>query len=292
MNTSDQEKVKVVLIGDSRLCGFSDRLTCPDDLEINFVIRRGARVNDLIDPTLELISSVNKNIADILIVKIACGINNFTSFVHHEGGTELRYSGVCGKDVFDDLRSFKLKIKAKKPDALVGFITVPTLSFKKNIEFRLKNGKLRNSKFNECELSEFQSKLDYEISSLNSYIKLENSSKQEGHNRGCRTISWHRSITKESKRRRNKNAVSRTVTRNNFNPFYDGLHPTIDLKQKWFMDVCECARREHQYTLNEKAHLVKIVVSEQHSDLESAEVASSPESDSEHWDFKRRKTKN
>lgn len=274
-----QEKVKIVLIGDSRLCGFSDRLVCPNDLDISFLIQRGARVNDLIDPALDLVSSVDRNIVDILIVKVACGINEFTSFVHHQWGTELKYSGISGKDVFDKLKALKCKLKEKRPDALVGLITVPTLSFKKNIEFRLKNKQLTKSKFLETEVDEFQSKVNTEIATLNSFIKLENSLKQEGHNRGCRTISWHRSITKESKRRRGRNAPSRTVIRNNFNSFYDGLHPTIDLKRKWFADVCDCVRKEYQYTLCEKAHLVRVEV----------ECSENSESETEDWDFKRRK---
>jgi hypothetical protein len=63
---------------------------------------------------------------------------------------------------------------------------------------------------------------------LNTSLKLENSRKQTGLLKGCHTISWHNSISRESIRKRRSG--SRKVVRTNFSEPYDGLHPTGSLK--------------------------------------------------------------
>lgn len=282
-----------IIVGDSRLAGFQ-RYSSPTDLQLKFVIRRGARVADLVEPTLEAVRAVRG--ANILIVKIACGINNFTEFVTHPNGRELTYAGVTGDHVYSELKELKREIKEIKPKALVGFVTVPTLSFAKNIESRIISNRLRESKYSTTEVAGLQTALDEQISILNIRLKFENSVHQAGHRKGCRTISWHRYITKLSKRKRSRTAKhSRTVVRNNFTKLYDGLHAVSELKQRWFHDLLHCITIERRYTTYDEAKTLHIVIEESSDSTSSSDTSStsseeSVDSRTSRWDFKRRKT--
>jgi len=113
----------LILLGDSRICGF-DSFEYPD-VKFESFIKRGAVIDDLREETLELIEKY-KNVDRTIIVKIACGINEFTKFKKGENYRDLRYrSGVSNTEVLDKLKSLKQDIKTVRP------VTVPTLSFRK-----------------------------------------------------------------------------------------------------------------------------------------------------------------
>jgi len=76
-----------------------------------------------------------------------------------------------------------------------------------------------------------QNKLDKELILLNTDIKLENSRKQSGLLKGCYTVSWQNTVSKQSIRKRRSG--SRKVIRNKFANLYDGLHATHSLKKRW-----------------------------------------------------------
>lgn len=90
-----------IIVGDSRLAGFQ-HYSSNTDLRLQFVIRRGAHVADLVHPTLQTVQNVRKD--GILLVKISCGINNLTKFISHRDGRELTYSGVTADTVFSQLQ--------------------------------------------------------------------------------------------------------------------------------------------------------------------------------------------
>lgn len=276
-----------IIVGDSRLAGFQ-HYSSNTDLQLQFVIRRGAQVADLVHPTLQTVRNVHK--IGVLVVKISCGINNFTKFISHRDGRELTYAGITADNVFSQLHDFKRKIKEIRPDALVGFVTVPTLSFAKNIKSRIESRKLVKSKFTEADIKEVQQSLDEQIQLLNIKLKFENSVRQAGHKKGCRTVSWHSYITKCSKRKRNKLARrSRTVIRNNFSKLYDGLHAVSDLKRRWFQDLVACITAERKYTIYDKSQTIQVAISGNTSST-TEESDTSEQSQDCHWDFKRRKT--
>ncbi|MES9885082.1 MAG: hypothetical protein ABW185_29925 [Sedimenticola sp.] len=233
-------KTALLFVGDSRAHGF-DRYDCPQKVTVHFVIKRGARVDDLVAPTLTKLQSLYSY--DIVIVKIACGINNFTQFVKRNNVKDLVESAATERSVFNELVEFKKAIKHCCPKALVGFVTIPTLSFVKYRDTRV--GK-EHSQYSDRELSIFQSEVDGKLKSLNIRIKLENSTRQSGFETGCRTVSWHNSITRQSRRKR-RDGTSRTVTRTCFNQLYDGLHAVRPLKRKWFDEVCKAALAERRY---------------------------------------------
>ena len=107
------------------------------------------------------------------------------------------------------LKVLRIQIKSIRPQTVVGLITVPTLSFRNYQDFRItekyhkSKGKSRtNIRFSDEDLQNDQGKLDVELIGLNADIKLENSRKQSGLLKGCFTISWHNSISRESRRKR------------------------------------------------------------------------------------------
>jgi len=204
-----QKKPVLILVRDSRLHGFEKFRY--DNFRFRFLIESGAIVENLVSDTLSILREY-KGTDRSIIMKIACDINEFTKFDYHKDGKDLRLrSDVSNSGVLDQLKQFKQKIKSEIPTAVVGFVTVPTLSFVIYREFLAKKNKDKNrrgqtrgskerrhrqreqgkSKSSEEELKIDQEKLDKELLLLNTSLKLENSRKQTGLLKGCHTISWH-----------------------------------------------------------------------------------------------------
>ncbi|CAC5393515.1 unnamed protein product [Mytilus coruscus] len=203
-------------------------------------------IEDLVNETLSILREY-KGTDRSIIVKIACGINEFTKFEHHKEGKDLRLkSDVSSRTVFNRLKSLKEKIKTELPTAVVGFITIHTLSFINYRDFlRLNPMSYKRSgrrSASDKELQADQAKLDKELTLLYADKKLENSRKQSGLLKGCYTISWHNSISKVSIRKRKSG--SRKVIRNNFADLHDGLHPKNSLKRRWHKQLVKCATSE------------------------------------------------
>jgi hypothetical protein len=78
----------------------------------------------------------------------------------------LRFHSVKSRSVIGKLKSFKDKIKSIRPQTVVGFITVPTLSFRNYQDFRI-TGKYHKSKtnigFSDEDLQNDQRKLDLNL---------------------------------------------------------------------------------------------------------------------------------
>ena len=127
------------------------------------------------------------------------------------------------------------------PTAVVGFVTIPTLSF---VKYRdSKSDKEQRSFLPTDEQLEIdQNKLDKELIVLNTDIKVENSRKQSGLLKVCYTVSWHYTVSKQSIRKRRSG--SRKVIRNNFANLYDGLHATHSLKKRWHKKLLKCVDTE------------------------------------------------
>lgn len=123
------KKPVLILVRESRICRF-DSFEYPD-VKFESIIKRGAVIDDLREETLELIGKY-KNVDQTIILKIACGISEFTKFKEGENDRDLRYrSGVSNTELLDKLKSLKQDIKTVRPGTIVGFVTVPTLSFRK-----------------------------------------------------------------------------------------------------------------------------------------------------------------
>ena len=264
-----EKKPVLILAGDSRINGF-DKFNY-EGFRTRFIIKRGALVEDLIDDTLEKVRDYKDENRDV-IVKIAVGINEFTEFVKTDQGRFIKYKGTLCKSVIRKVRSFKEKIKSIRPSTVVGLVTVPSLSFRANRDFRIKENspvgkaKSKNSKpsgqiptiISNEELERDQRKLDSELLGLNADIKLENSRKQSGLLKGCFTVSWHNSISKWSIRKRRSG--SRKVIRNSFKELYDGLHAKHTLKRKWHAQLLKTANSELKLIKDYNLKTTKVTV--------------------------------
>jgi hypothetical protein len=237
-----EKKPVLILVGDFRICGFDTFKY--ENFRTWFVIERGALIKDVVEKTLDIVREYCVQNRDV-IVKIAFGVTEYTKFESINGKRFLRFHSVKSRSVIGKLKSFKDKIKSIRPQTVVGFITVPTLSFRNYQDFRITE-KYHKSKanigFSDEDLQNDQRKLDVELIGLNADIKLENSRKQSGLLKGCFTISWHNSISRESRRKRRSG--SRKVVRNDFKELYDGLHATRTLKRKWHKQLLKCATSE------------------------------------------------
>lgn len=245
-------------MGDSRLWGV-DNYAKPKDVNIEFVLRRGAKIEELVDPTVDLLKEQRFKAADIVVVKVAAGINNLTFIDSHKSGREISRSSTTDLALFNKIKDFKQKIKEVCPNALVGFATIPTLSFKKNIEYRIRKGNLVKSKHTKHEIDHIQNELDETVGKVNTRIKLENSNRQVGHRKGCLTVSLHRDVAKQTKRR-NRSGRLRVIEKNSFKQLYDGLHAESSLKHKWFDKLCQAVKTEIGFTLKDKAASVRVTI--------------------------------
>jgi hypothetical protein len=176
-------KPVLILVGDSRVYGFEK--FDYRNFHFRYVIQRGAVVNNLINDTLSIVSEYKDQDRPV-IVKIYCGINEFTVFKQRKEQRErkegkrsretrahrdLRFNdNVTSRQVFDKLKSLKRKIKSILPTAVVGFVTIPTLSV---VKYRdSKSDKEQRSLLPTDEQLEIdQTKLDNKLNLLNTGLE-------------------------------------------------------------------------------------------------------------------------
>ena len=164
-----EKKPVLILVGDSRICGFDTFKY--ENFRTRFVIERGALIKDVVEKTLDIVREYcvqNRYV----IVKIACGVNEYTKFESINGKRFLRFHSGKSRSVIGKLKSFKDKIKSIRPQTVVGFITVPTLSFRNQQDFRITEKSKANIGFSDENLQNDQRKLDVELIGLNADIKL------------------------------------------------------------------------------------------------------------------------
>ena len=282
--SGDQEPKRTAvcyIVADSRANNFdnSSLFKQPEELTIKYCIVRGAKIVDLSNKFLRIIDGENFEDKFPVVIKIACGINDLTQFKRNkEGENELHYSGKEATEVIQELVKFKTDIKQIIPNALVGFVTIPPLSFKLYHEHCKQKQGLKHPELTDEILETYQTRLDSELDKINNLIKVENCLKQSGHSKGCMTVSWHNTVCRQSKRKRNSGRY-KVVTKNNFKELYDGLHANSDLKHKWFNQIIDEIRAEIRYTVSDRE---EVTVDEHHTtDSSDSECEGS-------WNFKRR----
>ena len=159
------------------------------------------------------------------------GINDITTF-HFGSNSEkvLKRSDVNSGDLISRLQQFKAKILEIRPTALVAFVTIPPASFAK-----FQNSKhLKIAIFTGDVLRQYQRELDDIVDLVNNFIKSYNNEPQ--HHIIVRTLSWHTSVRKPSKRRSLSRRLNRVI-RNDFSVLYDGLHSISTIKRRWHIEL-------------------------------------------------------
>lgn len=226
------QRVHCLFVGDSRAHNFSN-YSKPSDytFDVDIYSLRGAKISSLITPTIRKLRSYNTS--DLVIVRLAAGINDLTTFIRNSsGGSVLKPSDHTSDTLLSELRQFKEAILSFRPEhTLVTFTTIPPASFSKFQASR----KLDAPIISEENLVIYQQQLDTKLDIINERIIDLNSQPQCGIK--LRTLSWHNTIRKACNRKRGDTIVS--TRRNHFVHLYDGLHATSKLKQRWFKQVYE-----------------------------------------------------
>ena len=164
-------------------------------------------------------------------VKLAAGINDLTVFTEstHSRAKVLQKSDLSLDGLFAKYTNFKQQVLGCRATAIVSFVTIPPASFAK---FQASKS-LSVPILSEADLTYNQKQLDFLLEQANARIRALNSELQLGVS--SRTLSWHTSIRKSSKRKNRSGHY--TTLRNDFSHLYDGLHAKSDLKKKWYSEL-------------------------------------------------------
>lgn len=213
---------------------------------MDFIVRRGGTIQDLLPLTLARLRQYNEE--DWVILKLAAGINNLTKLVNtgHRGKRVLVRSSVSADDILSLLLNFKEEVINIRPTTVVSFVTVPTASFAKFQEFR----HLASPFLSEEAILSNQTDLDAVLDTVNIRIAEANAVQ---HGVIPRTLSWHASIRRKSKRR-NKSGRLRADLRTRLGQLYDGLHAVSTLKHRWFQETYKAFSIEREALKRHLSH--------------------------------------
>ena len=141
-----------IFVADSRGNNF-DKYKQPQDLQLHYIIQRGATISSLRDKTLDFIKSPHFPNNKQIFIKIAAGINDILKRVHHSDGTESVVSDTFDVNaIISKLLLFRSSVKTLIPSALVGFVTIPTAHLKTIQTENLRSRKLLMSHFTDEEI--------------------------------------------------------------------------------------------------------------------------------------------
>ena len=223
-------RIRQLLVADSRAFSFDQYpQPKPSSLNLDFVIIRGATIEDLIIPTLAKLRGYSTS--DFVIIKLAAGINDLTKFVRQSHGSNkvLRKSDISLEGLFAKFIRFKQQVLACRPTTVISVVTIPSVSFA-----RFQASKhLPSPILSEEDLKYNQKQIDSLLDLANARIRSLNAELQLGIT--TRTLSWHNSIRKPSKRRIRTGHY--TTLRNDFSQLYDGLHAKSTLKRRWYKEL-------------------------------------------------------
>lgn len=239
-------QVHAIVAADSRAKGFLRRPVVNDHLyESHYVVCPGGDVHAVGVKLHKLVNTLPTS--SLVLIRIACGINEITYKDKHDGGTELALRP--HQDVLYHLRQLKASIKLSHPRVHVAFATIPPINFTIAQQYYLKRGWLRNPKYTNDTLSKFQSELSSILANVNRELCRENISPQYipgwGSSSGSQSF-WHQEVEKVAHRKRSGKLVK--VKRIPLCALPDGVHAEDSIVNGWFS-------RTHQ---NFKKDLIKI----------------------------------
>ena len=193
---------------------------------IKYILKRGAKIDDLLPVTINHLGSVPYR--DFALIKIAAGINDLTAFTDTtsaSGKRVLKRSDLTPEQVITKLKKFKESLFSAHFNSIVTFVSIPPASCRKFQAYKYKN--LDTPILSDEDLASNQTSLDQAVNTVNSFIHSANREPQFGIT--PRSLSWHTSVRKKSKRRKRSGQYSVTL-RNDFARLYDGLHAVSVLK--------------------------------------------------------------
>lgn len=218
-----------ILISDSRAINFEyyNRQSFNKDVQLKFVCKRGAKINELLNESIEAVQSIPSS--DQLIIELAVGINNLTELTGQGPQKSLSNSVETPDSVLADLLNLKRSLKTLRTDAIVGIVNIPNLSFLKYNKY------IGNKSLGSHQLCLMQLVIDGKIDVINRRIERENRAVKQGPNNNIvvPSVYWNRVIRRSSKKRRMNGSYALRM-RNHFDGLYDGLHGKSDTKRGWF----------------------------------------------------------
>lgn len=244
MSHNRDPPIHLLLVGDSRVNSF-DRYRPPEGfrLHIDYVIRRGATVADLIPPTLRKLSQYGSS--DWVVLRFAAGINDLTEFTDYSHKRVLWRSSIDANQLISRLKHFQESILRHHPNCIISFVTIPTASFTKYQASKNLNTPVLSS----SQLKIHQHDLDNQLDTVNSFIQEFNSAPQAGIPIPLKHLHWHSYIRRPTKRRNYSGRITKAIVRNRFPLLYDGLHAVSTVKQRWFAELCRAFQEDHRTVL-------------------------------------------
>ena len=240
-----------LFVADSRANNFN-LYQQPPNLNLYYVIQRGATIDQLIKRTHQEILKLNIQKQHVL-VKIAAGINDILNKHQDHTGVHIKLSSYTAENIIDKLLTFRSVVKTLIPTALVGFVTIPTAHLPSIQQHNLQAKKTELSSAQSPDsLEKQQSSLNLLINDINARIRILNSSKQTGCVRGCWTVSWHTFIAKQHIKRSGKGRTPKKHTRYMYDKLYNGLHAKSDVKKIWFELLVKAFAAEIEYVTCEQ----------------------------------------
>lgn len=216
-----------VVVGDSRIHNF-DAYTQPRDLNILYIIQRGANVDQLKEKTIQTLQSKGVSADGRIEIKLCAGINEFLCRERHDGGSETKLSDVSVHEVVNKFFAFTSGIKCVYVNAEISFATIPHMSFEKYQQHCLTNKSLSKPKYSKEQVQEFQNNLNRKVNELNRLLITENTKNS------VKTVFLHSDISKSHTKRKGRNKRKVTQVSYHFSRLYDGLHACSEIKRKWF----------------------------------------------------------
>ena len=194
-------KTHALLIADSRAHNFDNyRRPCALPYECHYIIERGGTTESLNTLVVEYLQSGQIPNDVNLIVKIAAGINNTTSWVPHQNTYVLAHKQ--DNNTLNGLIRLRKTILDMFPNAVISFITIPPVDFNKYREHRELDTNTEGS-------TEQISHLDCILELNKMLIELNRSQTQLKH--APHTSCWHSDVIRCSKKRKRDSRYRRKI---------------------------------------------------------------------------------
>jgi hypothetical protein len=226
----------VMIVTDSRGKKFADfDLYNSDFYSTELIVCRGAVLQQLQTKTISALKSVPSN--ETVLIVICAGINELTFRDKHKGGVELIASP--RNDLLQNLLNYKRSVIAARPNTLVAFGTIATTDLKQVNSHYSKIGKLRQNKYNEELIANYQEQIDQELRYINHMLFEENKKAQilsTGKRTSIPQLYLHQYVQRvfSKKKANGERLIKRRISPN---ALCDGLHPTNELAKKWYRAI-------------------------------------------------------
>lgn len=231
--------------------------------QVSVFVQPGATIERLTSSMKQQILKIKNHNSDTntIFIIMAAGICNFTNKFTHDGGIQIQYLHNQGKTTYINNKLSELYEYMYANNIYFKAVHIPSVSLTLSSDFNLSNGKLKKSFLTQTDFQEQQINLEKDIGDVNSHISSLNLKY------GRRSVRWDRDlILFKQKKRGHDGSKKVTHVSMNYKMLYDGVHPNMELSNKWYHFLCKSVELDLQ-------------------DIEDSSTDS--EDDSQSWDFKR-----